>query len=95
MSKTLSPADFEPHIGTQFCVVGQRDILDLVAVERHKFARVAGGSAFTVFFQSPRDRLLPEGLYRITTEGGPGFELYIIPILTRPGDRQDYQCVFN
>jgi hypothetical protein len=83
--------DFEPHIGKHFSVFDRRDILDLVAVERHKGPRLA----FTVFLQSPRHQLLPEGLYQIATEGGASFEPYIIPILTLRGDRQDYQCVFN
>lgn len=91
----LTPEDFEAHIGTQFRVEGRSDILDLVAIEAHKIQRPAQPPSFTVFFQSPRDKLLPEGLYRLRAENGDIFELYVIPILTLPGDRQDYQCVFN
>jgi len=34
-------------------------------------------------------------LYEVAIESGPAIELYIIPINTVAGDRQDYQVVFN
>jgi hypothetical protein len=88
-------ADFQAHIGTLFSVSDRPDTLQLIAVETHVAPRGAARSPFTVFFQSRRDELLPEGFYRIVAEAGPAFELYIIPILTPPGDRQEYQSVFN
>jgi hypothetical protein len=38
---------------------------------------------------------LREGLYVLEVEGGPAFQLYVIPVQTLARDRQDYQVVFN
>ena len=95
MSKILTADDFEPLVGKHFSVVGLPEILELVSVERHRASGVGGRAPFTVFLQGPRSRQLREGLYQITAAECPVFELYIIPIITPPGDRQDYQCVFN
>ena len=39
--------------------------------------------------------IAPEGMHRITLEGGASFDLYLIPIHTPSRDHQDYQIVFN
>jgi len=39
--------------------------------------------------------VLREGPYILEVEGGPGFQLYVMPIHTPAQDRQDYQAVFN
>jgi hypothetical protein len=48
-----------------------------------------------LIFRGPAGDLLREGLYVLEVEGGPSFELYVIPVHTPARDRQDYQAAFN
>lgn len=67
--------------------------LTLVAVDRHNSATPSG--AFTLLLRGAPAPIAPEGVHRITLEGGASFDLYLIPIHTPSRDHQDYQIVFN
>ncbi len=86
---------FSPHVGQVFSVAGREDRLTLVSIERGRPIPGMTRQPFMLFFEGPRDRLLPEGTYALEGEGGVRFELYVMPIMTPPGDRQDYQVVVN
>ncbi len=67
--------------------------LTLAAVDRHKSSTPGGG--FTLLLRGAPTPIAPEGMHRITLEGGASFDLYLIPIHTPSRDHQDYQIVFN
>jgi hypothetical protein len=97
MSGTLTVSDFRPHVGKLFTPTGRHHALRLVSVDTTKGSRWPGMSRepFTLILHGPSDDVLPEGLYDVTVADGPVFSLYIIPIRTAAGDRQDHQVVFN
>jgi hypothetical protein len=95
MDEPLIAEAFSPHVGRDFSIVGRPDRLTLVSIENGRPMPGAGRLPFILFFQSPRDRLLPEGSYEFEAEGGQRFAFHIMPIMTPPGDRQDYQVIFN
>jgi hypothetical protein len=99
MDQPLTPDQFLPHVGQVFRVKGGRHALTLSRVD---VLRVDGRQAkllprqpFTVIFAGPPGDVLREGLHVIEREGGPAFELYVMPIQTFALDRQDYQAAFN
>jgi hypothetical protein len=67
--------------------------LTLAAVDRHNSSTLGGG--FTLLLRGAPAPIAPEGMHRITFEGGASFDLYLIPIHTPSRDHQDYQIVFN
>jgi hypothetical protein len=67
--------------------------LTLAAVDRHNSSTPGGG--FTLLLRGAPAPIAPEGMHRITFEGGASFDLYLIPIHTPSRDHQDYQIVFN
>jgi hypothetical protein len=99
MSELLTPEHFRPHIEKVFRVRGGHHGLKLTHVEVQSEAITLANGAphrcFNVIFTGPRDDILREGLYTIEADGGPSFELYVIPVYTRASDRQDYQAAFN
>ena len=104
MTEPLSPADvtadhFRPHIGKDFRIPGWPHPMALTAVET---GSVKGGQVdagrrepFTLIFRGPPREVMREGFYTLQLDGGPWFNLYIMPILTAGNDRQDYQALFN
>jgi hypothetical protein len=50
---------------------------------------------FNLIFTGPPDDVLVEGMYVLEVEGGPSFELYVMPVHTPHRGRQDYQSSFN
>ncbi len=91
MSDTPSADIFTPHIGKAVSVAdGQK--LALVAVER---PAKASSDAFSLLLRGAPHPIVPEGMNRLTFEGGASFDLYLIPIHTPSREHQDYQIVFN
>ena len=99
MSELLTPDDFSPHVNKVFRVRDGRHGLVLTAVEQRRLepweTEMALREPFNLIFRGPPDDLLPQGLYTLDVEGGPAFELYVIPIHTQARDRQNYQAAFN
>lgn len=95
MTEPLTVEDFSPHVGEVFAIVGREDQLTLAAAEPGRAPGGAVRQPFILFFRSPRERMLPEGLYEFESAGGRRFDLYVMPIITPPGAEQDYQVVFN
>jgi hypothetical protein len=95
MTDVVSADIFAPHIGKAVLLPdGQR--LTLAAIDqRGPQARGAPRAAFTLILHGAPAPIVPEGLHRLTLEGGASFDLYLIPIHTPSRDRQDYQIVFN
>jgi hypothetical protein len=95
LAKPLTVEDFSPHLRRTFSLAGRSEVLTLVSVETGRGSPTLVRTPFMLIFRGKRDKILPEGQYRLVAEGGPGFDLYVIPIVTGPGDHQDYQVVFN
>jgi hypothetical protein len=98
MTVTLTPDDFRPHVNKTFRVRGGHHAFTLTAVDAPKYGEPTPGarrSPFNVLFTGPPDDVLREGLYTLDADGGPSFELHVIPIYTQARDRQDYQAPFN
>jgi hypothetical protein len=99
MAEQLTPKHFLPHVGKAFCVKGGRHALTLAKVDARRLeeweAEVAPRQPFNLIFRGPPGDILAEGLYMIEVEGGPSFQLYVMPIHTPEPGRQDYQVPFN
>ncbi len=99
MTEQLTPEHFRPHLEKLFRVQGGRHGLKLAEM---KVLPLTDGQKATVprqpfnlIFHGPPGDVLREGLYAFAVDGGPTFELYVMPIQTFVRDRQDYQAVFN
>ena len=96
MSEALRPEDFLPHVDKGFAVKNGRHALVLTSVEVGRAPpRGEFRQPFLLIFRGPPGDVLPEGMYTFDVEGGPSFELYVMPIHTAARDRQDYQASFN
>jgi len=99
MTEPLSPEQFSAHLDKGFAVRGGHHVLRLAEIDIAVLGAAQRSAVprqpFTLIFHGPRGDLLPEGLYTFEVEGGPSFELYVIPVQTAAADRQDYQAVFN
>jgi hypothetical protein len=92
MTDGASAETFAPYVGKAISL-DDGPTLTLMAVDRHKSATPGGG--FTLLLRGAPAPIAPEGIHRITFEGGVSFDLYLIPIHTPSRDHQDYQIVFN
>lgn len=99
MADLLTAEDFLPHVDRIFRVRGGRHALTLVGVEarcREDWELEIGErDPFNLMFRGPPGDVLREGLYALEVEGGPTFDLYVIPVHTPVRDRQNYQAAFN
>lgn len=93
----LTADDFAPYIGKPFRPDGTDLHLTLATIDKREFPgwEAVARKPFSLILRGPRAPVLPEGLYRIAIADGPVLTLYVIPILTAPGDHQDFQIVFN
>jgi hypothetical protein len=99
MTEQLTPEHFRPHLDKVFRDRGGRHALTLAEVQARDLSeaerKVIPRQPFTLVFRGPPGDVLREGPHILEVEGGPDFELYVMPIHTPARDRQDYQAVFN
>ncbi len=97
MSAGLTAQDFAAHVGKTLTPRDRQVGLMLVSVDVTELPGwdETQRKPFTLILRGSSSGVLPEGLYEVAIESGPAIELYIIPIHTVAGDRQDYQVVFN
>ena len=95
MTEPLRADNFAPFVGKTFQVEGHTPLLTLVTLQRQGAATAGGREPFSLVLSGPAGVVVPEGLHRIIADGGQDFELYMMPIQTASGERQDYQIVFN
>jgi hypothetical protein len=99
MTERLTPEHFLPHVDKTFRVASGRHALTLTSVDMRRRedweTKVVPHQPFNLIFRGPPGDVLAEGHYMIEVEGGPSFELYVMPIHTPAPDRQDYQSSFN
>ena len=94
MAATLTAELFTPHIGNAASLPDGRE-LTLTAIDQRGSQASGAPRAFTLLLRGAPESIVPEGLHRLTFDGGEGFDLYLIPIHTRSRDHQDYQIIFN
>ena len=98
MAEMLTAEAFAPHVGKPLHPRGQHRVLTLVSVrvdDRPGATLADGRKPFVLLLRGAPEDVLPEGLYHTLIDGGPGFDLYIIPIHTVSHEHQDYQVVVN
>src|SRR5262249_51163090 len=99
MQEHLTPDHFLDHVNKTFRVKGGGHAFTLTRVEQRRMEEweISEGlrQPFNLIFRGPPGNVLREGLYTLEVEGGPSFELYVIPIHTAARDRQNYQAAFN
>jgi hypothetical protein len=97
MTERPTAETFLPHVDKTFRVVGGRHALTLKNVDQGRREERGGApfEAFNLIFSGPPGDVLAEGLYTLEVEGGPSFQLYVMPIHTPERDRQDYQSLWN
>lgn len=91
----LTAETFARHVGQTFLIRGGRHALVLTEIETMPVQAWQAHPSFTLLFSGAPDDILPEGMHALTQEDGTAYELYVIPIHTPAGGRQDYQSVFN
>jgi hypothetical protein len=99
MTEKLTAETFQPHVNKVFRVKESGHALtltqiDLRQMEERELAAL-GRQSFMLIFAGPPGNVLRDGLYTLEVEGGPAYQIYIIPVRTLARDRQDYQAVFN
>jgi hypothetical protein len=94
MADAIAAELFTPHIGKAASLPDGRK-LTLTAVDQQGSQTSGAPHAFTLLLRGAPDRIVPEGLHRLTFERGESLDLYLIPIHTRSRDHQDYQIIFN
>ena len=97
--ETMSRDLFDPHVKKVFRVKGGHHALTLLRVEARKLedfeTDLKMREPFNLIFRGPKGDVLKEGMYTLEADGGPSFDLYVIPIRTYFPDGQDYQAPFN
>jgi Domain of unknown function (DUF6916) len=94
MSDAPSAEIFTPHVGKAVSLPdGQK--LTLVAVDERDAHSPTAPRSFSLLLRGAPAPIVPEGMHRLSFDGGASFDLYLIPVHTPSRDRQDYQIVFN
>jgi hypothetical protein len=92
---SLTPSDFEPHVGHEFTVDvnGKRLGLKLTQVERLGTALREGG-AFSLLFLSPPGPFLAQGSYPMQHPVLGPLELFMVPLGPKDGSNR-YEVIFT
>jgi hypothetical protein len=99
MSGLLTPATFEPHVGTEFTIdVGGGTAIQtlLDSVQRHP-PRTHGDRTepFSLTFVGPRDKPLPQATYSLEHSELGSLEIFLVPIGPNADGQPRYEAVFN
>ena len=94
----LTEAEFSRHLNTDFDLTfGDEPLqLRLVAVKPYlpQANEQSGMERFSLFFDGPLDRYLPQSVYRLTHEAMGEIDLFLVPIEKKENAFR-YEAVFN
>jgi hypothetical protein len=95
---TLTEEEFSRHLNTRFDLTFGDEQLQLQLVNVKPYLpqpnEHAGMERFSVYFQGPLDKHLPQRMYRMTHEQMGEMEIFLVPIeKNEQGFR--YEAVFN
>lgn len=96
LERMLTAEDFDPLVGQMFQAETDPEPVSLLLfkLERKLASSIVQRQPFILFFRTPHNVLLMDGLYRLRCGRKGPFEVFITPILAPPGDRI-YQGGFN
>jgi len=98
MPMDLTEQEFSRHLNSTFKLNLEEHTLELKLVEVKAYMsgknEQAGMERFSVYFDGPPDRRLPQGLHHLEHADMGGLDLFLVPI---GGDekRFRYEAVFN
>jgi hypothetical protein len=95
MTKLLTKEDFAPHVGKAFHFDGFDTPLTLDRIIDYPIQPHQTRQPFLLIFRGPRRPVMETEIRDCKTETGEAFWLHVGPILTPPGDFQEYQSSFN
>lgn len=94
----LTEAEFSRHLNTDFNLTfGDEPLqLSLVAVKPYlpQANEQSGMERFSLFFDGPLDRYLPQRVYRLTHEAMGEIDIFLVPI-EKKANAFRYEAVFN
>ena len=94
----LTEAEFSRHLNTDFDLTfGEEQLhLRLVAVKPYlpQANEQSGMERFSLFFDGPLDRYLPQRVYRLTHEAMGEIDIFLVPIEKKESAFR-YEAVFN
>ena len=94
----LTEAEFSRHLNTDFDLsFGEEQLqLSLVAVKGYlpQAHEQSGMERFSLFFDGPLERYLPQRMYRLTHEAMGELDIFLVPIEKKENAFR-YEAVFN
>jgi len=96
MSKLLGPADFEPHVGSDFELAtgsGDNPRLTLASVQRHPQQASPRTEPFSLLFVG--DLVLDQRIHQLRHQALGDLEIFLVPIGPDPSGTLQYEAVFN
>jgi len=91
----VTPATFQPHVGSDFTVevAEQRVALRLSEVVDDGIAH--GLHQFSLLFHGPADHVLPASIHRFVHDALGVIEIFVVPVVGSTAERIVYQACFS
>jgi len=90
--------EFEPHVGTDFTIIGSDPaiVLTLIEARQLKSTAVADGlrAPFALLFQSTDERVLRQQIFGLAHPAMGANEIFLVPVAQNPTGIQ-YEATFN
>jgi hypothetical protein len=98
MSGLLTPATFEPHIGSEFSIASVADRVVVVLAAVNRLAPRSHGDRtepFSIVFLGPSGDALPQATYTLQHPDLGDLAMFLVPIGPDRAGQQQYEAVFN
>ena len=99
MSGLLTPATFEPHVGTEFAIdLGGGTVIQTLLDGVHRQASRSHGDRtelFSLTFVGPRDKPLPQATYSLEHPELGMLDIFLVPIGPDASGQLRYEAVVN
>ena len=98
MPTDMTEQEFSRHLNSTYQLNLEDHNMELKLVEVKAYApgknEQAGMERFSIYFDGPPDRLLPQGLHHLEHADMGGLDLFLVPI-ARDEKKFRYEAVFN